>query len=688
MPASAPPRAAPAAAPPPSRLRRWLPRAAAALALLLATAWGAFTWLFHDPFEGDFGDLVGLVPPSAAVVVRFSSSDLAAAPFVRRRVLDRPDVRDALRAAGVDAALERLAREEEGVNAGLPAWLRGVSLRADFLGRETVVFGTPDWTAPERSGFAVATRMSPKGRMLASTFKHARVRREVEARSGLKLQRYQRVYEIDGSAVAPDPSAPPTWYAAVVRDVLVLGNDRFLVTEAAGLAAAGAGASVARRADAAGAFDDRGVPLALFADLDAAAPPAVAGDEEAPGPPATLGERLRAAGGLTALLGLVADPDPLSALQAKVSFPGEDAVALRLRGVRSERELAGLPSLLARLPAIVGAAGLAEAARLAPEGSAFLAARVAVPPGEALKVLVGRLSPELRGPALEGLRKAGTSLDEIAGEIDAVVEPGISVVLDRMPECDALSLDAYGAVDGKFVLPLPGVLLALRERRGAPPGAAQRVLRDIRKWAELDEFAELDGLPDGMAGFRAVPKFLTGDLDLVRPCLAFEGDLVLVASHPSVLRRALEARAGKRRALGDAPDWAPAAEATGEGQVAAVVEAGALRLHLRDQRREVATQRSSRDWVRVRQDVHAKVVLSMMDREELRQAEIQRLVEAEMERLLERNRTFDFQEAKAAYERELQGWNAVRWLALGLAWDDAGLATSLDLRAGDGGEER
>jgi hypothetical protein len=695
MPEPAPPRAAAAAPrPEPSRARRWIPRILAAFVLLAAAAWGVFTLLFHDPFEGDVPDLARIVPASAPLAIRFSTEDLLAAPFVRRRVLERPEVRSAFSAAGVDEALRRLASEEEALNVGLPGFLKGVSLRADFLSRETVVFGRPDADAPGRSSVVVATRLSPRGKLLASAFKHARVRRQVEEQSGVRIQRYPLVYEIDATALAPDPAEAIPWYAALVRDVLIVGNHRDLVTESARLGVTGGGGSLPDRADAAGALDALpGVPFSLFADLGVLAPPppppltgAGGGDpdDEAPPPPPTLGERLRAAGGLASLLGLAADPDAFAALRVRLRFPGAEVFGLEARGVRGDESLKGFPATLAATPSFVGAAALAEAARLAPEGSAFVVARVGVGAGDALKVLFGRMGPDLRGPAEEGLRRNGSSLDIVAAEMDAVLEPGFSLVLERMAECDALALDTYGAVDGKFVLAVPGVLVAFRQRPGSPDGAAERVLRRLPQWAELETYEDLKDLDPGMTGFLAVPKFLTGDLDLVRPCFAFHGDVVLAASHPGVLRRALEARAGRgRRSVGDAADWDVAAEGTGEGQIAAVVEGGALRAYLRDQRREVATRRSSRDWIDVRRQVHTRVVLSFVNKkEELLQSEIEKLVNDEVTRLQERSRTFDFEEEKGKYEREIEAWQAAKWLSLGLSWDDAGLDARLEGRAG------
>lgn len=683
------------APPPPSRLRRWGIRAAVALVLLAVCAWGLHTWLFFDPFEGTVGRLDRVIPPTVAVAFRGSAEDLLRSEFVARRVLGRDDVSREVALLGIDQALRNLEANQRELNAQIPSFLGPFDFRADLLGRETVVFGSPG-PAPEGAGrdgggagepsavraalerarFAVATRVTPRARRILSVLKHDWMRRRVEAQSPVRITRYPLLYEIDLSRLDPMPNFGRA-YAALVRDVLIVGNDRDLVTEAAHLARAGGGGSLPDRPDAGRAFSEEGdAPLRAFVDLDAL-PPSPGG-----GAP---GAALREEEGLAGLLSFLLDPGALGTVQAVVRFPDGDTAALEVSGVRGSSPLPPLPADLADGPSRPAPEALAEAALLAPAGSAVAAARLEATPGALLRVLYGRASPEIRKEAEAAMRDAKTGLEEVAAELDDYLGRGVSVVVERLEECDGLPLDAFGADEqGRYVLPLPGVLLALRQKEGVGAGGAERMFRDrlagLR--SALAQYEDLDGLPGGMTGLRFRPKFLTGEKDLVRPAVAFEGDLVLFASHEGLLRRALEARAGKRPALSDFDGFADACRAAGEGQGALFVEAGGLLRHLRDQRREVATARTDRDWREFRLRTHRDVALNLFKGQ---QQIAQKDIEAEVDRLVEEAQRarveVEFPQALREYVEGLEGLKEVRSIGGTLSWDPSGCLLSLVLRA-------
>jgi len=669
-------------APPPSRLRRWGVRAAVALLLLAVTAWGLFTWLFYNPFEGGVERLDRVIPPSVTVALRGSAEELLRSEFVSGRVLGREDVSRELAILGVDEALRGLEENQRRLNEQIPGFLGGFDFRADLLGRETVVFGRPGTGASALEGarVAAATRVTTRARRILSVLKHDWMRRRVEEQTPVRITRFPLLYEIDLSRLDPLPSFA-TMYAALVRDVLLVGNDRDLVSEAAHLARTGGGGSLPDRPDAGRVFTgESDAPLRAFLDL--AALPAQGGGS-APG--AALQEQE----GLLGVLGVLLDPDALGTAQGVLRFPGASSALLEVSGVRGASPFSSLPADLADGPSPPAAEALAEAAVLAPAGSAVAAARLEATPGALLRVLYGRASPEVRKAAEDAMRDAKTGLDEVARELDDYLERGVSVVVERLEECDGIPLDTFGPdPQGRFVLPLPGVLLALRQKASAGEGGAERMFRRLLgEWrGGLAQFEDLDGLPSGMTGFRFRPKFLTGEKDLVRFAVAFEKDLVLFASHEGLLRRALEARGGKRPALSDFDGFAESCRGAGEGQAAVFVESGALGRMLRDQRREVATRRVDRDWEEVRRRFFRDVALDSFKGQE---AVAQKDIEAEVDRRVEEAQRLqveaEFPKAVREYLEELEGLKEFRSLSGAFSWDSSGCRLSLLLRAAEKG---
>lgn len=671
----------------PSRLRRWGIRAGIALLLLAVTAWGLFTWLFHDPFEGDVESLDRCIPTASTFAFRGSAEEILASPFVRDRVLGREDVAALLEAWGVEAALRRLEEEERLLDARLPGFLAGVRLRTDLLGRETVVFGGPSpgrvilAEDPLDARVAVATRVSARARRLLSLLKHDWVRRRIEADSGVRVTRHSNAYAVDLASVSLHPEWE-TVYAALVKDVLVAGNDRDLVIEAVHLAATGGGGSLPYRLDAGLAFGEgAGAPLRAFVDLARAASSA----EEAGEP--TPGDLLRESPGVLGMIGPLLDVDNLASGQARISFPSPDEA--RLEAVAS-RAAGGLSSLAADL--VEGAPrppaeSLAEAALLAPAGSAVLAARLEARPGTLVKVLEARADESLRKELDGVLKEGGTGIAEIAAEIDDYLARGFSVVVERLPECDGIDLDVPGAdPQGRFVLPLPGVLLALRQKREIPEGGAEKMIRRrLGEWrGNLSVLEDLEGLPAGVRGLRFRPKFLTAEKELVRPAAAFEGDLVLLSSNEGTLRRALEARGGKRPALSDFPGFAEACSQGAEGQAALFLEAGAALAMARDGRREAANGAIAKDPVKERRRIHTEVAKDFMrGQQQIAQKELQAEVDRRFDEWEREQREVAFPAAVKDYLRSLEGWRGVSSVAGFLAWDETGPRGSLLLRAGD-----
>jgi hypothetical protein len=661
--------AAPLPAAPP---RRWPRRLAVALVLASATAWGLFTWLFYNPFAGDVERLDRLVPASSGFALRGEAGPLLGAPFVKERILARPEVEDLLRAARLDEGLDLLERRQEEFASRLPGFLGGFDLRKDLLGRETVVFGNP---GPPKAPFdgargAVATRMTAKGRLLFSALKHGWVRRRVEAESGLKITRFPLVCEVAAAGSVEDPRWATFWFA-VVRDVLVLGNDRELVTESAHLASTGGSGSLPDRPDAGSAFsEDSAAPLRAWLDLAR-----IHREREAASLPST-GQVAAAADGVPGLLGLLLDPDALATVQGIVAFPSPATASVELRGVREAAAASVLGAALESAAVRPAAEALREAALLAPAGSAVAAARLEVNAGALLRALHDRLDPSLRTEIAKGLQESGTSLEDVGRDVDDHLAPGISLVVERLPECDGLDLDLFGANErGEFVLPLPGVLLACRQRGSAGEGGAEAFLRrGLKEWAgRLEGVEDLAGLPAGMRGFRFRPKFLTAEKALVLPAVAFEGDLVLLASNEGTLRRALEAREGKRGALTDFEGFAAGAAACGDGQAFAFVEAGALGKYLKDQRREAATERVAYDPVAERKRIFTEVAIHFRnDQKVVKAADIEAEVDRRMEALDLQKRTTDFDREKEAYVRSLHLLDGLQSLSLGLERDGAG----------------
>src|SRR5690349_24882311 len=122
--------------------RRRALRIGGALALAAVAAWGAFTWLFFNPFEGRIERLDRVIPASVGFAFRGTLEEVLGAPLVRERILARPEVADLLRTWNVEENLRRVAEEQELLNARLPGFVGGFDLRRDLLGSETAVFGS------------------------------------------------------------------------------------------------------------------------------------------------------------------------------------------------------------------------------------------------------------------------------------------------------------------------------------------------------------------------------------------------------------------------------------------------------------------------------------------------------------------------------------------------------------------
>jgi hypothetical protein len=657
-----------------------------ALLLLGVVAWGAFTWMFYDPFEGRLDGLDRLIPPSAEVAVRGDLAGLLGAPLVKQRILSRTEVADLLRAARIDENLRAFDEGQERLNARLPSFVGGFDWRKDLLGGEIAAFGSlaaGEGEAVVERG-VVATRLSRKARMGLSLFKHGWMRDRAAAEGRVAIKRYPLLYEIDASAVSPEPRWAVFW-AALVKDVLIVGNDRELVTASAHLAAAGGGGSLSTGAAQGTSFaSERSAPLRAWLDL------ARWGEASAAAGRPTLGDRAAALEGLPGFAGMLLDPDLLSTAQAVVRFPGPTEAELEITGVRGQGGLAGVPDALAQGRTRSGAEALKEAAALAPFGSAVAAVRIEARAGALLQGAYGRLDATVREEGEKMLHEAATSMEDVGRELDDYLEPGASIVVERLPECDHLALDQFGAgPNGEFVLPLPGLLFALRQKGSAGDGAAERWLR---RWIEkqrdrFETYEDLKDLPAGMRGFRFRPKFLTGEKELVRPAAAFEGDLVLLASNEGTLRRALEARAGKtaagapRPSLADFETFEADAARCGEGQGFAFVEWGAALKMLKDDRREWATRRVDKDWVKERKRTFQEV---LDDGAKAGQVIVQKEFEAEVDRRMEEKAMFqrevEFPRAVEEYVRGLKALEDVRAIAAGLSWESAGVRLGLVLR--------
>ena len=676
---AAPSPAASAPPAPPPRWRRIAVRAAWTLGIVLIAAWGLFSWLFHDPFEGEVEALDRCIPSWVGFAVRGSAEDLLRSEFVRVRVLGREDVDRRLHEAGAGDGLRRLAEEQERLNARLPGFLGGVDLRTDLLGRESVVFGTlgAGPADPPLAKWAAATRLSRKARLLLSPLKHEWARRRVEEGSPLRITRFPLLYEVDLRGVSTDPG----WdllYAARVRDVLIVGNDRTLVQDAAHLAQAG-GSALPDRPDAVDSFSEKETaPLRAFLDLGRLAEDRRQSKDPDGKPVLSLGEAIVTAGGPAAFVGLLLDPDALSSAAAVVRFPSADEASVEVAAVRNDAGLPTLPAALAESTVRPAAESLREAAVLAPAEGAILAGRLECRPGAVLQAMFGTLDAEVREALEKEVEKqSGTTLNTVAKEFDDYLEPGLSIVVERLPECDALPLDRMDPPEGEtFVLPLPGVLLVLRQRASAGDAAAEGFLRRrlATDWKEaFDAVEDLEGLPEGMRGIRFRPRALTGERDLVRPAAAFEGDLVMIASNEGTLRRALECRAGSRPALSDDPEFAGAAEAAGEGQAGVVANVRGVRAFLRDQRREAATDAIAINLVKERGRIQSAVVHEIMQgRQELNAKDVEAEVDRRVEELQKERREVKFPRAVEAYLDRLKAFDEVRAIGAGLAWDSSG----------------
>jgi hypothetical protein len=657
-----------------------------ALVLLAVILWGAFTWTFYNPFEGRLGGLDRIVPPSAEVAVRGDLAGVLGAPLVKRRILARTEIADLLRAAKIDENLRAFDDAQERLNARLPGFVGGFDWRKDLFGGEIVAFGSlaaGEGEAVVERG-VVATRLSTKARMGLSLFKHKWARSRAEEDGAVTLKRYPLLYEIDASASAPEPRWAVFW-VALVKDVLIVGNDQDLVKAAAHLAVAGGGGSLSSGAAAGTSFaSETRAPLRAWLDLSRWAETRSAAKQPTPGDWAASLE------GLPGLAGMLLDPDLLVTAQAVLRFPGAESAEFEVTGVRGTGALTGLPEALSESRTRSGAEALKEAAALARWGTAVAAVRVEARPGALLQGAYARQEASVREEWEKMLAEASNSMEAIGREVDDYLEPGASLVVERLPECDSIALDQFGAgAGGEFVLPLPGVLVALRQRGSAGEGGAEKWIRkSIERFRDrFETYEDLKDLPAGVRGFRFRPKFLTGEKELIRPAAAFEGDLVLLSTNEGTLRRALEARAGKgadgapRPCLADHAAFESDAAACGEGQGFAFVEWGAALKMLRDGRREWATRAVEKDWSLERRRTFGEVADDFAKRQ---QVVVQKEFEAEVDRRMEEKvrfqREVEFPRKVEDYVRGLRALEDLRSVSAGLDWQTSGVRLGLVLR--------
>ncbi len=216
-------------------LKKLIRRAAVFLLLVSFAGFFAFTTMVWNPFEGDFPELRNAIPRNVDFfaakadlsddfedfpVPWFWSSFEASPAFPRVKSGDL--ARSLMRERGGERILDRIAETKEHL-ASIP--VVGLDILEDLFGREVAVAGRlkksgdPDW--------CLYTRVSWKIRAALGLLHFEGIRSRIR---GVRLEWKDPLFVLE------PPGAPPV-RLALVRDLLIVGNEENLVRESYDLAA-------------------------------------------------------------------------------------------------------------------------------------------------------------------------------------------------------------------------------------------------------------------------------------------------------------------------------------------------------------------------------------------------------------------------------------------------------------------
>lgn len=251
-------------APDPSRVSRplrWLRRLLIAGVVLAALCLAGFTWFAYWPLEGKVDRVEGLVPADVDFLYRTSWTELKATGWIQRSLFDQPIhpsldankmVVDPVRGTTFARSLDTIRQTEDQIAESIPGALRTLQglffgskefrVEKDLFPAEVVAAGrwcsggSPDAGPPQWRELLLLTRVTPVVKFAFEAVRHDFVRERLGLPDDVDLSvTPEGMLRIDRLRYR-EPAKPMTceggavmgslkvWYAARVKDVLVISN--------------------------------------------------------------------------------------------------------------------------------------------------------------------------------------------------------------------------------------------------------------------------------------------------------------------------------------------------------------------------------------------------------------------------------------------------------------------------------
>ncbi len=565
-----------------SRPLRWLRRLLIAAVLLGGIGVAAFTWFAYWPLEGKVDRVEGLVPADVDFLYRTSWTELKATGWIQRSLFDQPIhpaldankmVVDPVRGTTFARSLDVVKQTEDQIIASVPGALRTLQgiffgsrefrVEKDLFPAEVVAAGrwcsggSPSTGPPQWRELLLLTRVTPVVKFAFEAARHDFVRERLGLSEDVELSvTSEGMLRIDRLRYR-EPAKPLTceggavmgslkvWYAARVKDVLVISNSEDFARLAVDVEKGGADRAIDRPG-----FDAERPEGGISASLDLI--------------------------GLRSYLerffsGTGADSKTTGRFFSKfVAIDSLDRLSAVLRpsgdGLEASAEIAYQAEIMRRhrdaaatyeLPPGPIASGIA---RLVPEQDTVFLAQVKTPAGSLLHALYDSLPPEdqrlvesnlkdlsarRRSEGKIGYANMGEFLDELGEQLGS----DTGVVIARMSKVfhDGMYADWFSGAD-----PHPTAILTVmcRIREGATQEKVNEFLSD-RVAALGFKPPELVTSPDGLEYSRLRLPARTKDTELIEPAFKVYQDQLILSSREDHLLEVLRTMRGDVRSLAD-----------------------------------------------------------------------------------------------------------------------------------------
>lgn len=565
-----------------SRPLRWLRRLLIAAVLLGGLGLGALTWFAYWPLEGKVDRVEGLVPADVDFMYRTSWTELKATGSIQRSLFDQPIhpgldankmIVDPVRGTTFARSLDQIKDTEDQIAAQLPGAVRTLQgiffgskefrVEKDLFPAEVVAAGrwcsggNPSDGPPQWRELLLLTRVTPVVKFAFEAARHDFVRERLGLGPDVEITATpEGMLRIDRLRYR-EPAKPMTceggaimgslkvWYAARVKDVLVISNSEDFARLAVDTEKAGGDRAIDRPA-----FDVERPEGGIAASLDLIGLRSYLERFFS-----STGSDSKTVGRFFSKFVAIDSLDRLSAV-LRPSGDGLEAsaeISYQAEIMRRHRDAAATYEL----PPGPIASGIA---RLVPEQDTVFLAQVKTPAGSLLHALYDSLPPEDQRLVESNLRELSArrradgkvgyaNMGEFLDELGEQLGNDTGVVIARMSKVfnDGMFADWFSGSD-----PHPSAILTVmcRIREGATQEQVNEFLSD-RVAALGFKPPELVTSPDGLEYSRLRLPARTKDTELIEPAFkVYQGQLIL-SSREDHLLEVLRTMRGDVRALAD-----------------------------------------------------------------------------------------------------------------------------------------